>query len=98
MPEQDRGTEQTYEEDIEFSVFWSWVVILVFSLSVLAYMLVVCFAVRETPRQWDFGLLPDTPAESIYSTARYTRTKEPSRQLSPLPEAEKRPTVGRGRQ
>jgi hypothetical protein len=49
--------------------FWGWGILIAFSAAILGWGMFVEMVIQETPRQWDFGTLPDTPAESVYSTA-----------------------------
>lgn len=84
MPEKKK-----YDEQRELPSPWEWVIITLFSLAIIGYGLLAYRFVLEGPRQWDFGDLSDTPAESIYST------EEPPpadghlrRQIPKLPEAQ----------
>ena len=75
-----------YDEEKEVSTFWSWVIIIVYSLSIMAFGLVVYWVVPDGPRRWNFGLLPDPPGESIYHD-RQPPPGPPERQIAPVPEA-----------
>jgi len=77
-----------YDEDKELSLFWSWVIIIAFTLSIIGWGLLVYLFVQDGRRYWDFGQLPDTPAENIYSTQTPPVEKKPPQQISPLPEAQ----------
>jgi hypothetical protein len=77
-----------YVEEHELSGFWSWLIIILFSASLAGYGWLVYCIVPDAPRHWDFGELPDTPAESIYSTEVPKPTLRPQRQLLRLPEAQ----------
>lgn len=81
MPE-----KKWYEEDHELSVPLSWVIIILFSAAIAGYGLLVYSIIPDTTRRWDFGQLPDTPAESIFSTEEPRQTNRPQRQLPKLPE------------
>jgi hypothetical protein len=58
-----------YEELTIISSFWSWVALIVFSASIMCWGMFVEMMVEVGPPHWDFGVLPDTPSESVYSTA-----------------------------
>ncbi len=76
-----------YEESREVGSFTSWLILIGFCLFLFAWGFLIFFAIKDTPRKWDFGVLPDTPAESIYSTEKSPTTTTPPRQLPELPEA-----------
>jgi hypothetical protein len=63
------GMKKEYEEQTIISSFWSWVFLIVFSLMILGWGMFVEMIVETGPSRWDFGVLPDTPGESVYSTA-----------------------------
>ena len=79
----------TFEENREISLPLSWILVLAMCALILAWGILQYFFVRDPPsRQWDFGSLPETPAESIYSS----RPSPPAaanvpRQIPSLPEA-----------
>ena len=77
-----------YVEEHELSAPWGWLIIMAFSAAILGYGWLVYSIIPDAPRRWDFGQLPDTPAESIYSTEEPNASKRPQRQLLRLPEAE----------
>ncbi|BCS54204.1 hypothetical protein [Geobacter sp. SVR] len=77
-----------YEEDQELPHPWEWVIIVLFSAALAGYGLLVYHVVPDTVRIWDFGQLPDTPAESIYSTDLPRSNAKPPRQIHKLPEAQ----------
>jgi len=81
--------EKKYEEHQELPSPWEWVIITVFSASIMGFGWMVYLLVDEAPRYWDFGQLPDAPAESIYSTSRPSAGK-PQKQIWTLPEARPR--------
>lgn len=60
--------KKKYDEQRELPSPWEWVIVILLSLAIVAYGLIAYRFVLEGPRQWDFGQLPDAPAESIYST------------------------------
>jgi len=60
--------KKDYEELTYVSPFWSWVFLIVFSAIILGWGMFVEKMVTTAPAQWDFGVLPDTPGQSVYST------------------------------
>ena len=66
---------------------WSWIVIILVAALVVAWGLVAFMLVRDVPRTWHRGALPDTPSESIYSTSPAPDAANPPPQIQPLPEA-----------
>jgi len=76
-----------YVEDHELPAPWGWIIILLFSASIMGFGWLAYCIIPEASRHWDFGQLPDTPAESIYSTEEPRDPALPRRQLPQLPEA-----------
>jgi len=76
-----------YEEDHELSPLWGWLIIIAFSASIMGFGWLMYLIIPDAARQWDFGQLPDTPAESIYSSEEPKDSASPQRQLLRLPEA-----------
>lgn len=76
-----------YEEEKEMPRFWGWVVITLFSAAIVGYGIATYFLVGDGPRQWDYRVLPDTPAQSIYNTSRPKRPVQAPLQIAPLPGA-----------
>ena len=77
-----------YDEHQELPSPWEWVIIILFSASIMGFGWLVYLVVPDGPRQWNFGQLPDTPAESIYSTDQPDLAKKPQQQIWRLPEAQ----------
>jgi len=75
------------EEAESASACWHWVIVLAASALVVGWGLLIYGLVKDRDRAWDFGALPDTPAESIYSTQPVPQPEAPPRQIAPLPEA-----------
>jgi len=79
-----------YEEHREFPQIVSWGILIALSISLVAWCMLLMMIIPDVPRQWDFGQLPDVPAESVYSTlpppSSPVLTDIP-RNLPPLPEA-----------
>lgn len=68
-----------YEEYTLGGPLVGWVAVLGISFAVLALGMFLHTMIGDPPRTWDFGALPDTPGESVYSTL------EPEvRELAPL--------------
>jgi hypothetical protein len=76
-----------YDEHQEIPSPWEWVILVLFSAAIMGFGWLVYLLVDDAPRRWDFGQLPDTPAESIYSTEKPGLSRKPKRQVIQLPEA-----------
>jgi hypothetical protein len=63
------GTQKEYEEQTIISSVASWIILIVFPIIILSWGMFVKMIVATGPAHWDFGILPDTPSQSIYSTA-----------------------------
>jgi len=68
-----------------------WWIVVVICASLAAWGLVQYATIRDAPRQWDFGALPDVPGQSIYSTSQPAQPKPAPPQMQPLPEARTQP-------
>jgi hypothetical protein len=77
-----------YDEDQELPSPWEWVIIVLFSAAIMGFGWMVYLLIPDAPRQWDFGQLPDTPAEYIYSTHEPDPAKRVPRQIPQLPESQ----------
>ena len=77
-----------YVEERELPSPWEWVIIVVFSAFIMGFGWLVYCLVPDAPRRWDFGQLPDTPAEGIYSTDEPDPARRSPRQVPRLPEAQ----------
>ena len=75
------GMRKEYEEQTIISSFWSWVILIVFPITILGWGMFVEMIVSVGPSRWDFGALPDTPSQSVYSTA-----SPPSDVQCPIPD------------
>jgi hypothetical protein len=60
---------QKYEEYRNISQGSLWLIILAFTIAVLAWGMAIHMMIAETPRHWDFGVQPQSPSESKYSSA-----------------------------
>ncbi|WP_224984102.1 hypothetical protein [Geomonas agri] len=85
-----------YDEQQELRSPWEWVILIAFSGAIMGFGWLVYLLVQDAPRRWDFGQLPDAPAESIYSSEE-PRGKA-QRQIRPLPEAVPLPPAPGGKQ
>ena len=90
--------KRLYEEEQELPSPWEWVIVVAFSAAIMGFGWLVYLLVPDAPRQWDFGQLPDTPAEYIYSTDEPDLSRKANRQITRLPEAQpqKAKPAGRG--
>jgi hypothetical protein len=93
MEEKDR-----YEEFKVVSNFWGWVILISFAATILISGMIFHMSIKEVPREWDFGALPDTPAKSIYSTREPRETNSVQLQITPLPEGVPGQDTLRGKQ
>jgi hypothetical protein len=62
------GRRKEYEEETIISSFWSWVILIIFCAIIMGWGMFVEMIVGVQPPHWDFGVLPDTPSQSVYST------------------------------
>jgi hypothetical protein len=56
-----------FEEYKKIRQVYGWIIIIALSASLISWCLIVHMIVPDTPRNWDFGTLDDTPASSKYS-------------------------------
>lgn len=76
-----------YDEERELPSPWEWVIVSIFSLSIVAFGATVYRLVDDGPRHWDVGQMADTPAESVLSTETPPMRVVVPLQVHPLPEA-----------
>ncbi len=69
-----------------------WALVAVVCGAIVLWGLLNYRLVGDRPRAWDFGVFPDAPGESVYSTVRPPPARNVSRQTPVLPEADTRPT------
>jgi hypothetical protein len=84
-----KDEKEVYLEYEEYKVppqFWGWVLLILFALSLMGYGMWSHHLIPDPPRFWDHGSLPDTPAESVYSTFVPSPIKTEKRIVGPLPE------------
>jgi hypothetical protein len=71
-----------------------WIVIVLIAMLVVAWGLLAFALVRDVPRAWHYGALPDTPGESVYSSNPTPDATTPPPQIAPLPEAQPKSKTG----
>ena len=59
---------EQYEENRQIGAFWGWFVVFALTAGIIGWCMFLMMTVADPPREWDFGALPDVPAQSIYST------------------------------
>jgi hypothetical protein len=67
----------------------SWIIVILFSAALVGWGLLNFKLIKDVPaRQFQYGVLPSAPSESIYSTRTAPEVNENTpRQIAPLPEA-----------
>jgi len=74
---------------------WGWIVAILVAALVVGWGLLSFFTVRDEPRTWHFGVLPDAPGQSIYSTRESPDAAGPvPTQIPALPEARPKSAPG----
>ena len=74
-----------YEEYHVLPPVWGWFCLVLFSAGIISWGLFIHAIVPDAPRRWDFGVLPTTPAQSVYTTAEPGEGPVPQ-QMAPLPD------------
>jgi len=85
-----------HEEHREIPQALSWALVIVLTACVVSWCMFLMMMVEDRPREWDFGALPDVPAQSIYSTQPGIPPfdpKNPPQQMPKLPEAKRSPKL-----
>lgn len=54
---------------------WGWIIVIVLAILTLSWGMIMHMAVPDVPRQWDFGVVPDAPGESAFSTVAPPRAR-----------------------
>jgi hypothetical protein len=80
-----------YEHQSRHSPRSGWWTVVPICACLAAWGLIQYVTIRDAPRQWDFGALPDAPGQSIYSSSRPAQPKVAPPQMQPLPEAQTQP-------
>ena len=68
--------------------YWGWILLIVFSASLLGFGMWLMMNVEDVPREWNFGTYPDTPAESVYATDEPPPDIKIKRVIPELPDAD----------
>ena len=63
---------------------WAWLLVVALCLAIVAWGLINLALIPDAPRQWDLGLLPQVPGESIYSSSQ-PAGEQPPRQIENAP-------------
>jgi hypothetical protein len=79
-----------YEHESRKSPRSGWWTVALICACLAAWGLVQYVTIRDAPRQWDFGGLPDAPGQSVYSSSRPVQGAVVPPQIHPLPEASTR--------
>ncbi|MBE3070153.1 MAG: hypothetical protein IMZ66_07935 [Planctomycetes bacterium] len=74
----------------------AWAIIIAFAAAIVVWGLLNYVLIPDAPRRWDFGQLPDTPGESVYSAAPPPPAGPPP-QIPTLPEAQPKSDRGGAR-
>jgi hypothetical protein len=75
------------EESREITPLRAWIFVVVLSALLVGWGLFNYKMIQERPREFDFGVLPDTPAQSEYSTGRPPAQEVAPEQIPTLPGA-----------
>jgi hypothetical protein len=68
-----------------------WRIVLLICAALLGWGAIQYAAVRDAPRRWDFGALPDAPSQSAFSASQPANPQAGPAQMAPLPEARPQP-------
>jgi hypothetical protein len=71
-----------------------WAIVILVAALVALWGLLNFAVVKDLPRTWHFGVLPDAPSESVYSTEEAPQSLTPPRQTPMLPEAQPKKPAG----
>ena len=74
----------------------AWLILFLLAALVVGYGVLNYELVRERPRAWDFGALPQTPSESPYTSVSPPAQTPAPRQMPRLPEATTQGDSNRG--
>ena len=67
-------------------VYSGWLVVAGICLALLAWGWLIYRLVPDRSRAWDYGVFPDAPGDSVYSTEDLPRGTHVPRQAAALPE------------
>jgi hypothetical protein len=76
-----------YEEQTMISSLASWIILIAAASLIMCWGMFVEMIVGVQPSHWDFGVLPDTPSQSVYSTALPPSDVNVPYQIHPVPDA-----------
>ena len=85
--------KQSHETEEAFSIR-DWAIIVIVAALIVCWGLLNFALVKDLPRRWHFGVLPDTPSASVYSTEEAPQSSTPPRQTPMLPEAQPKKPSG----
>jgi hypothetical protein len=74
-----------YEEFTVAKQPYGWAMVIGLCLITIAIGYVQYLFIPDTPRQWDYGALPDAPGKSVYSSERPPAAAPAPPQLPPFP-------------
>lgn len=74
-----------YEEYRNVGTVLGWVILLVFTASILGWGMFMMMMIMDAPRHWDHGQLDDTPASSVFSSVEPDTHKPAPLQIQPVP-------------
>jgi hypothetical protein len=75
-----------HEEFTDFPNFLGWILLFALSVVILGWGMLIMMVIMDRPRDWNFGALPQTPAESFYTTELPQQPAKAPEQIPPLPE------------
>jgi len=76
-----------YEQYATIRPVWGWVILVLMSAAILGWGMFMMLTIKDRPREWDFGVMTDTPAQSIYSSVEPDIHKEAPYQVEAVPGA-----------
>ncbi|MCE5326209.1 MAG: hypothetical protein LLG01_07310 [Planctomycetaceae bacterium] len=80
---------ERYEQYLHAKPVWGWVLAISLTLGVVTWCMIFHMFMPDVPRVWDFGAVPDVPAQSVYSSSRPSdeQNRHAPRQIEMLPGA-----------
>lgn len=86
---------ESYEEFTPIKDLWAWAIVLGSCVALLLWGYGNYLFIHDRPRQFDYGVLPDAPGQSIYAVTPPERGRPVPTQL-PLPPVASQPAAGKG--
>jgi len=77
-----------YEENKKTKNSHAWAVIISMSVLLITWFMLNMFLIGEQPRTWDYAIVEDTPAKSIYSTNEVNDDEKAIKQIETIPGAD----------